>query len=919
LKHFYSFLLFTLTIVLWPAYDKLFCQTLAIKDSLGKALENARDPKIRVDILNDLSYEYYDFEDSIAINYATKAFAEANRINYAGGKKRAHSLLAIGHLSFGDYEQALREFKRSLAIRVPGQEASELYALTKTGNAFMDMGHYDSAEWYLQRALALQQGASQKVQSVSVYKELAMLRLRQWRNEEAKQFLEKALESLQQSNVYLKLDTYFIYASYGLSVQDYATAEKYTQLVCSLAENIDDNYHKATCRLLQADRALIKGELTKALLLCFEAMELSKIYTYQIHRAQIYIKIAEIYNALSEFDLASEYLFKSLAITEKSGLRPTTAQAYVELAWVFKDRQNFKVALQFADNAQRLYEEIGDQKGVASCHNVRGLIYLLQKRYEASIQEHERALTMRRSLNALSSISASLFNLALTYEELGQLKQAKDLYLQGLAIDENSPDLIGLATTLNGLVSVCMKMGDLREAENYLDKAYTLALQTTSLALRRDCYTNYVSLFEKKGDTKKALVYQKRYQSLSDSIYSENNGRKLAELNALYQVERKQKEIEILNNNKVAQEDKIRLQQLQLENQQWIIISIAGLLLLTTVSGVYILTINRKLSTARKKLSEANRLLSEKSVELQDANESLIDLNEQLIEEHEEIQAQAEELTEANHALARLNEDIQERKEEIEAQSEELREANEMIVSINQTLERKVDERTQELRQAYFELDTFFYRSSHDFRRPITTFMGLAEVASITLKDPKALELFDKVYETARSLDKMIRKLHSISDVGAQELVFKEVLLKEIIGNILRGLGEEIDKRHIRVEEDVVLKRSFESYSSLVHVVLENVIENAIHFSTPIDPYIKISARDDQEKVTITIEDNGQGIAEEYKHKVFDMYYRGNITSKGNGLGLYIAKKAVARLHGSIRFTSALNNGSVFIIEFPLK
>jgi signal transduction histidine kinase len=175
------------------------------------------------------------------------------------------------------------------------------------------------------------------------------------------------------------------------------------------------------------------------------------------------------------------------------------------------------------------------------------------------------------------------------------------------------------------------------------------------------------------------------------------------------------------------------------------------------------------------------------------------------------------------------------------------------------------------------------------------------------------------VYETAKSLDKMIRKLHSISDVGAQELVFKKLLLKEIIGNIVRGFSEELEKRQIRVIEDIELKRSFESYSSLVHVVLENVIENAIHFSSPVDPYIKIKAWDSPEKVVISIEDNGQGIAEEYKDRVFDMYYRGNITSKGNGLGLYIAKKAVTRLSGAIHFTSTLNKGSAFVIEFPLK
>jgi signal transduction histidine kinase len=896
-----------------------YAQTAIVKDSLKTALRNSKSVQQRVDVLNALSYEYYDFEDSVAFDYAIQAFNEANRGNYAAGKKRASGLMAIGYLSFGDYETAIEFFKRALQIKVNEQGTDELYILFKLANAFTDTGYYDSAEAYLQRAVSIDAALPSRTATVSLYKEMASLRMNQWRNQEARDLLEKAIEYLPHANVYSKLDFYYAYARFSISVQDYATAEMHTQLVCSLAENIDDNYHKATCRLLRAELALAKGQVTKSLLLSFEAMELSKIYTYQLHRAQIYIKIGETYSTLSEYELASEYLYKALAITEKSGLSPTTAQAYTELAWVLKDQRNFASALQFADNAQKIYADIKDRKGVASCQNVRGLIYLLQKKYQESIEEHKMALATRKELKSAPSISASLFNLALSYEELGQLKQAKELQLQALAIDENSPDLLSLAITCNGLSSLCLKLGEVAEAEQYLNKAYGLSLHTNSLILKRDCYANFAKLFETKGDIKKALKYERLSQSLSDSIYSENSSRKLAELNALYQVERKQKEIEILHQTKALQENRIQLQQAHIRNQRWIITATAALLAVIILFGIFTWRINRKLSRARKNLADANEQLNEKSEELKDANESLIELNEQLIEEHEEIQAQAEELIEANSALNKLNEDLQERKEEIEAQSEELREANEMIVNINQTLERKVEERTQELRQAYFELDTFFYRSSHDFRRPITTFMGLAEVASITVKDPKALELFEKVYETARSLDKMIRKLYSISDVGAQELVYKKVLLKEIIGNIVRGFSEELEKRQIKVVEDIALKRSLESYSSLVHVVLENVIENAIHFSSPLDPYIKIKAWDDSEKVVISIEDNGQGIAEEYKDRVFDMYYRGNITSKGNGLGLYIAKKAVTRLNGVIRFTSALNKGSTFTIEFPLK
>jgi signal transduction histidine kinase len=68
----------------------------------------------------------------------------------------------------------------------------------------------------------------------------------------------------------------------------------------------------------------------------------------------------------------------------------------------------------------------------------------------------------------------------------------------------------------------------------------------------------------------------------------------------------------------------------------------------------------------------------------------------------------------------------------------------------------------------------------------------------------------------------------------------------------------------------------------------------------------------------IVIEDNGQGIAAEYQERVFDMYFRGSERSKGNGLGLYIVKKAVEKLNGTIRLETSFGAGSVFTIILPL-
>ena len=69
----------------------------------------------------------------------------------------------------------------------------------------------------------------------------------------------------------------------------------------------------------------------------------------------------------------------------------------------------------------------------------------------------------------------------------------------------------------------------------------------------------------------------------------------------------------------------------------------------------------------------------------------------------------------------------------------------------------------------------------------------------------------------------------------------------------------------------------------------------------------------------ITVQDNGQGVEEIYQDRLFDMFFRGNEQSKGNGLGLYIVKKAVNKLSGALHLETIYGKGTTISIWIPLK
>lgn len=862
-----------------------------VKDSLKSLLKSGVQGEKKVDALNELAYQYFDFNDSIAAVYANQALEEATKINYSKGIKFAYTMVGMGYASKSMHQWAILNYKKSHAVKAADADGIAVYNLNLMGNTFRDQAMYDSARAAYQLAIQVF-GNSEKHRLATLYKNLGYLKVLLWENQDGLKYLDSASAILKTDpNPYLQIDVESVYGEAYQNLGQFDKSGMYYSKMCSSARDLEDYYHQIKCLINKTQLDSKRGNFPSALKYGLEALELTNTYVYPPQQVKLLLEVGSIYVKLSEYDLANKYFLQAIRIAEQHNLVFETARIYIQMAWIYKDQGNYKEGLDYTNQAQAICEKIGDRYGVASCHNVRGLIFYLQKKYSRSISEHEKAKQIRKEIQYREGISASIFNMSLAYVDLNDIDKALSLQKEAIAVEEGIGNAFSLGISYNHIASLLILKNRLDEAQRYLEKSRLLGNQTQSKLLMRNNAMYFSDLYEARKDYKKALEYKKLYQVLNDSIYSESSAGKIAEMQALYQLEKKNQEIKLLNNETALQESQLEVQESRLKFQFLIIASVGvGLILVSLV--LYVTYRNAK--RMRK-------------------------LNRDISEQNEEIQAQSEELSESNQALSSLNIKILEKNEEIQAQSEELTEANQTISEINRSLENKVEERTGKLKQAYKELDTFFYRSSHDFRRPLTTFMGLAEVAKITIKDLNALELFSKVNDTAHYLDKMLLKLQSISDVGGQELVYKEVFLKEIFDNVCDSFRESLQGKNIKTFCEIGLKETFYSYPALLRIIIENLIENSIFFSRSSDPHIRFKVYSFEGDVVMEIQDNGEGIPSEYQERMFEMYFRANERSKGNGLGLYIVKKAVEKLGGTITVTSELNQGSTFSIRFSEK
>ena len=252
-------------------------------------------------------------------------------------------------------------------------------------------------------------------------------------------------------------------------------------------------------------------------------------------------------------------------------------------------------------------------------------------------------------------------------------------------------------------------------------------------------------------------------------------------------------------------------------------------------------------------------------------------------------------------------------------QKNQLAKANGEVKRVNEHLEAMVSERTTQLQETNQELDTFLYKSSHDLRRPLTSIIGLGNIAELTLEG-EALQLFVRTTDTARGMDRMLGKLLNVNEINNPSR-FGNVDFSSQVGQIAKEFENTIAAKGITLEIYIQPNISYRSYPELVDIILKNLIENALFFSTvePSNdrPAVNINVTQQNGHILIKFQDNGCGIDPSIKDKIWNMFYVGHEKSTGNGLGLYITRKAVLTLNGSIGIESVASGHTVFQVTLP--
>jgi PAS domain S-box-containing protein len=225
----------------------------------------------------------------------------------------------------------------------------------------------------------------------------------------------------------------------------------------------------------------------------------------------------------------------------------------------------------------------------------------------------------------------------------------------------------------------------------------------------------------------------------------------------------------------------------------------------------------------------------------------------------------------------------------------------------SEQLEHKVEKRTRELKKANQLKDLFTDIMRHDILNPLGVIKGVAQhmIMQEEFKDRKELEV---ILRNAEMIENLIESSSKYSKISTMEkLDFQEVDLGSAIEEIIEGIRPLAEEKGILIEYEPLAK-SMAKVNPLIRDVFANLLSNAIKYSPP-NSTIKVDIEDMGDKWQITFKDQGAGIPDEYKKRIFERFVRGDKRGvKGTGLGLAIVKR-----------TMDLHKGEVWVEDNVLK
>ena len=228
---------------------------------------------------------------------------------------------------------------------------------------------------------------------------------------------------------------------------------------------------------------------------------------------------------------------------------------------------------------------------------------------------------------------------------------------------------------------------------------------------------------------------------------------------------------------------------------------------------------------------------------------------------------------------------------------------------------RKRDE--AELRRSHAELERFADIAAHDLREPL---MAITQLTSLLERgvDSQREEIVTHLRAAAQHGSRLVDGLLDLARVGRGAPPAQPVDLRRVMEGLLDTLAPQIEAAGARVEVGPL--PTVLGVEGELARVFQNLLANALKFRGDAPPVVAVSAARSPREWTLTVADNGPGVSERNRDRIFELFARGQVDGQapGTGLGLAVCRKVVELHGGRIWVEPAPGGGSAFRMTLPV-
>ncbi|MEQ9405320.1 MAG: tetratricopeptide repeat-containing sensor histidine kinase [Cyclobacteriaceae bacterium] len=548
---------------------------------------------------------------------------------------------------------------------------------------------------------------------------------------------------------------------------------------------------------------------------------------------------------------------QALGISRETGNSHYTAKCLSQISLFHMIIGDFDLSINIAEEAIEIFKEVNDERGIADAKYNIAGVLYKTDNFNLGLTYLIDCLTTYKKFGDHHNQARVQKSIGTIYEYFGDTKSAIQSYEEAIRSGEQVGDLNLQSNAFNPLSGIYLNEGKIEIALELIEKSLAWKKKTDDIRGLAFALYGRGKIFTKTGDHKQA---EKDF--LESIKIHEEMGEKLGRAMSFHKL------------------------------------------------GALYIKMGR-LNDARKILTEALEYSNKYKIILIKFRANL------LLHEIAKTEGDYE------LALKYLTQYLHEKESVINEKTAKVIESYEVITKM-QNLEREAKsqkEKADLVEKKNIELDSFFYRISHDLKGPITAMMSLSYLAKQDVKDEMAQNYFDEYTNQANRINDILDGLMNLTKMvyGSEEK--DQIDFEKLTYDCINSYKHLPDFDKVSFEVDIQDSILFEADWALTNTIIQNLVENGIKYARMEDnkPVIKISIKEIDEEVKIVITDNGIGMSEEAQSKIFKMFYRANRKIEGTGLGLHIVNRAIEKLNGRVELMSEPGKGSEFQVFLPKK